>query len=85
MIEFYLILDIHSLYFAKSNFVSLIFLTQNVNFDRYDRNRNKKIQSYKENKTYKQPVKKDEVKIEEEKDSSIDVKTMEEFRKLMGG
>lgn len=31
------------LYFAKSNFVSLIFLTQNVNFDRYDRNRNKKI------------------------------------------
>ena len=51
----------------------------------YFRNRNKKIQSYKENKTYKQPVKKDEVKIEEEKDSSIDVKTMEEFRKLMGG
>ena len=54
----------------------------------YFRNRNKRIQSYKENKINRQVEKveeRKEVKSVEEKDSSIDLQTMEEFRKLMGG
>ena len=54
----------------------------------YFRNRNKRIQSYKENKINIQVEKveeRKEVKSVEEKDSSIDLQTMEEFRKLMGG
>ena len=79
---------------SKNYFVKVIeeMLINNVKTTvdamNYFRNRNKRIQSYKENKINRQVEKveeRKEVKSVEEKDSSIDLQTMEEFRKLMGG